>query len=346
MTAVRLDPIVLGPNFVTQPPPYVGGGGIARFRGAPPTDHPLPEDWVGSTVLRFGETEDGLTRLPGGGFLRDVLAADPVGFLGGEHVDAFGSSPAVLVKLLDAANRLTVHVHPTDDFARRHLSCDFGKTEAWIVLATEGDEGEVWVGFTRDVGEAELARWHETAAAEEMLANLHRIAVREGTAVLVPAGVPHAIGANVLVLELQQPTDFSIGVEPFVPTDGSPSCDDLGLGARTALRAVDRAEWTEDRLRELVGPGAFRPGRILPSSADPFFRADLVSGPEGSRTIEPGFSIVVGLRGQGTLSGGASDGVLSVTRGSTVLVPHAAGPMTLDGDVSAIVCRPGDPADR
>jgi mannose-6-phosphate isomerase len=343
LKAPHLDPVRLGPNYAKHFPQYVGGGGIARFRGIEASEPAAPEDWVGSTTTRFGAEDNGLTRLQDGTLLRDAVEADPLGYLGDEHVAAFGANAGVLVKLLDSANRLGVHLHPDDDFARRHLNCDYGKTEAWIVLGTGGTEGEVWVGFTRDVSEAELADWRATQAVDEMLANLHHVAVKEGSAVLVPAGVPHAIGAHVLVLELQQPTDFSISLERRVlPGETQGSGGDLGLGTELALKAVDRAAWSQERVKHLIGPGVSGPGPILPPPADPFFRTALVSGGESGR-LEPGFAVVVGVRGSGALTGGRSAGAIPLERGSTVLVPYGAGPTTLTGDVDVVVCRPGDP---
>jgi mannose-6-phosphate isomerase len=342
--APYLDPVRLGPNYAKYSPQYVGGGGIARFRGIEAHEPIAPEDWVGSDTARFGAEEGGLTRLDDGTLLRDAIEKDPLGYLGDEHVAAFGANAGMLVKLLDSANRLNVHLHPSDDFARQHLNCDYGKTEAWIVLETAATGGEVWLGFTRDVGEAELADWRSTQAVDEMLANLHHVPVKEGSAVLVPAGVPHAIGANVLVLELQQPTDFSITLERRVQPGGPPaSGDDLGLTTELVLQSVDREAWPEDRLQHLLGPGISGPGPILPPSADPFFRTELVSGGSHGR-LEAGFAVVVGVRGSGALKGSASEGAIPLTRGSTVLVPYGAGPATITGDVDVIVCRPGDPS--
>lgn len=343
MQAPYLDPVRLGPNYAKHSPQYVGGGGIARFRGIEVHEPAAPEDWVGSGTARFGAEENGLTRLPDGTLLRDAIEKDPLGYLGDEHVAAFGANAGVLVKLLDSANRLGVHLHPSDDFARQHLNCDYGKTEAWIVLGTAASGGAVWLGFTRDVGEAELADWRSTQAVDQMLANLHHVPVKEGSAVLVPAGVPHAIGAHVLVLELQQPTDFSISLERRVqPGEPPASGGDLGLTTELALQAVDREAWSEDRLQHLLGPGISGPGPILPPPADPFFRTELVSGGDHGR-LEAGLAVLVGVRGSGTLKGGASQGAIPLARGSTVLVPYGAGPTTVTGDVDVVVCRPGDP---
>src|SRR5690606_28817774 len=71
-----------------------------------------PEDWVASTATVFRHSTEGLTRLPDGRWLRDAVQAAPIGWLGRRHVDAHGTSTALLVKLLDAGQRLPVHFHP------------------------------------------------------------------------------------------------------------------------------------------------------------------------------------------------------------------------------------------
>ena len=101
-------------------------------------------------------------------------------------------------------------MHPNRDFAKRHLGCVHGKTEAWIVLSES--PGEVFLGFDREVAEEELAGWVASQAIEEMLGSLNEVSVSRGDAVLVPAGIPHAIGAGVFAVELQEPTDFSVAL--------------------------------------------------------------------------------------------------------------------------------------
>ncbi len=329
----RLRPFVLPPNYVTQA--YTSGGASARFRGIDPAQQPSPEDWIGSVTTRWGLAPAGLTRLPDGRLLASAIEDDPEGFLGPEHVAQFGNDPGLLVKLLDAAERLFIHAHPDDAFASRHLGCAHGKTEAWVVLATTGDgEGEVFAGFTRPVSPDELAGWVAEQSVAEMLASLHRIPVRAGTAMLVPAGVPHAVGAGVLILELQQPTDFSIMLERRSPADG-----DLALGWDLALQAVDRGAWSAARLAKLLGPGTSTAGRVLPEIADPFFRADLVQGTSGTR-LEPGFAIAVGIAGSGEVRGDFPGGPVPVASGTTLLVPHGAGAVTVAGAVEVVICRP------
>lgn len=265
-------PSILAPNLIAHF--YPGSGAIARFRGLEAGAVVSPEDWVGSATKRYGHDLSGLSRLEDGGFLADAIVKDPVAFLGPDHVEAFGVDTGLLVKLLDPGERLIVHSHPDRTFANRHLGCAHGKTEAWIVLSES--PGEVFLGFDRQVAEEELAGWVASQSIDEMLGSLNTLSVSRGDAVLVPAGIPHAIGAGVFAVELQEPTDFSFALEHRNFTD-----PDLRLGWDLALSSVDRSAWPADRLARLAGPGLKTAGRVLPAQADPFFRADLVVSPEG-----------------------------------------------------------------
>jgi len=77
-----------------------------------------PEEWIGSTTTRFGEAINGLSKLSDGQLLKDVINADPIAWLGEQHLDKFGVSTEILVKLLDPDQRLPVHYHPDQRFAK------------------------------------------------------------------------------------------------------------------------------------------------------------------------------------------------------------------------------------
>ena len=338
-------PVVLGPN---QPAHfYRGGAGIARFRGTPQPSACSPEDWVGSTTEIFSRPGVGLTRLDSGETLRDAINAEPGGFLGPGHVARHGADLALLVKILDTDQRLVVHFHPDRDFAARRLGSRYGKTEAWIILNTrqEGNDasaGHVYLGFKRDADPAVIRRWVDGQDTAAIRGSLNEIAVAPGDTCLVPAGVPHAIGAGITLVELQEPTDFSILLEwAGFAIDGVKD-GHLGLGFDLALTALDYSGWDQRRLRTLRAPrpgAAERPGvtRLLPPRADTFFRAERVdvSAPV---TFEPGYAILIVVSGQGRIAYPA--GSLPVHRGSTILVPYAVGPTTLDGHCQALRCLP------
>jgi mannose-6-phosphate isomerase len=336
-----VKPIVLEAN---QPPRfYQGGASIADFRGDPrPTDN-RPEDWVGSSTTLFGQEQDGLTTLADGSLLRDAIAADPEAYLGGEHAALFGADPGLLVKLLDAGERLPVHLHPDREFARRHLDCPYGKTEAWVIVEARPD-ATVHLGFKRDLDAATVRGWVDAQDSAAMLDAMHALPVRAGDGVLVPAGLPHAIGEGIFLVELQEPTDFSVllewqGFDIDGPADGH-----LGLGFDLALQCVDRSGWAAERLEQLRRHAheegdpqeGVRP--LLVPAAEPFFRAEGLTVP-GPLTLEPAFAILVVVAGGGRLRT-EHGGELELRRGQTVLVPHAAGRAELSGRLKAVRCRP------
>lgn len=346
MTTTRdpalLAPIVLAPN---QPlaRPYRGGAGIARFRGLPfgGDDH-TSEDFVGSTTAVHGSAAVGLTTLPDGTLLRDAIAADPIGFLGPEHLARFGPSPALLVKLLHTGERLFVHAHPGDEFARTVLHEPHGKTEAWIVVDAEPGS-EARLGFTRDVAAAEIRHWFSDQDAEAMLAAMHRVSLRAGDTLFVPAGLPHAIGPGLTLVELQQPVDLSLILEYA----GRPGLDAasalLGLTLGETLPALLTTALSSNELAALRGTladAATPIGRLFPPAADPFFAAALLR-PTPSLQLSPGFAILVVTAGAGVLDW--ADGSLALERGATVLIPHGAGPVDVKGGVSAIAAFPPRP---
>ncbi len=316
---------------------YRGAGRIHRFRGvAAPDDPHYPEDWIGSTTSRFGQAPLGLSVLPGGEVLADAIAARPQWWLGAEHVAAHGANPTILVKLLDAGQRLPVHVHPDRRFAHDHLASPYGKTEAWVVVEAEPG-AVVHLGFSRDVAPDELAGWVADQRVDEMLAATNQVPVRAGDAVLCPAGVPHAIGAGVFMVEVQEPTDFSVLLEWKGFADG-PEAGHLGLGYELALSCVDRQAWSPERLGDLKGP---RGPRLLPEAADPFFAVERLR-PDPVTALEPAFSVVVVTAGAGVISS-EHEPPLAVRAGHTVLVPYGAGRCALRGQVEAVRCKPAPP---
>ncbi|TVT48371.1 mannose-6-phosphate isomerase [Amycolatopsis rhizosphaerae] len=335
-------PIKLPAN---QPPQfYRGGAAIAALRGASGPDTAYgPEDWVASTTTRYGQAESGLTPLPDGRWLRDAVHADPAAWLGEAHVAEFADSTALLVKLLDAGQRLPVHFHPSDGFARRHFDSHFGKTEAWIVVGTSGDDPRVYPGFRERTDPATIGAWVRDQDTDAMLGALNSVSVSTGDAVFIPAGLPHAIGEGVFVVELQQPTDFSLTIEWRNFLD-SPEKGHLGIGFDTALKALDTTGHDPETLirRTAEEPGQ-RVELLVPGAAG-FFRADRLR-PDPALALDPSFTVLVVLDGQGRLRT-EHGGELPLGRGDTVVVPYAAGQSELSGGLTVIRCRPPAPGGR
>lgn len=321
---------------------YQGGALLSALRGTDKVDW-YPEEWLASATARFGETVDGISTLPDGRLVTEAIASDPAGWLGPDHVAAFGADPAVLVKLLDGGERLPVHVHPNRAFAGQHLNCPYGKTEAWVIIETTGDDPHVYLGFKDQVDAGTLAKLVESQDSQAFLNLMNRIPVSVGDTIVVPAGTAHASGEGVFFVELQEPTDFSILLEhaPY-DLDGETK-GHLGLGFDLALEAVDRSALTPAGLEKLRGHVDYADAgdalqKAFTAAADPYFRAD-VATPVSTVEVPAGFAIVVVLDGEGQLAGSNVE-ALSVRRGDVALVPYAAGDVTVTGDVTTIWARP------
>jgi mannose-6-phosphate isomerase len=313
---------------------YRGGRRITELRGEAPASDFEPEDWIGSVTSVAGEAPVGQTVLDDGTLLSDAIGADPEYWLGSAHVRSFGADPMLLTKMLDAGQRLPVHAHPDRPWAASHLAATHGKTEAWYVLTPS----EVWLGLVHDLSRAELGGMASRQDVGTLLAAMHRVEVGRGDVVHVPAGILHAIGEGILLVELQEPEDLSILVEWRGFAVDGPAKGHLGVGFDTALTAVEVRARGADELEGLVhraGGG----GPLLPAEASPFFRMERVEL-DGSATIDPGFAVAIVLSGDVTLTGARSDAAAALTRGSTVLLPHAVGEVALRGTAEILVCRP------
>ena len=108
----------------------------------------------------------------------------------------------LLIKLLDANRWLSVQVHPDDAYAREHAG-ELGKTELWIILHAEPG-AEVIYGLKDGVTREQFAQAAANGQIEHML---HRVSIRSGDAVYVPAGTVHALGPGAIVAEIQQNSD-------------------------------------------------------------------------------------------------------------------------------------------
>lgn len=156
---------------------------------------------------------------------------------GGELLGRHAPQPSfpLLFKFLDAQKTLSVQVHPDDERAARLTPADLGKTEAWVVLAAEPGSliyAGLKRGFDRHALEREVAR-----GTCELC--LHRFEPRVGDCVFLPSGVVHAIGAGLLVAEIQQASDTTYRLFDFnrLGPDGKPRA----LHVEQALEAIDFA---------------------------------------------------------------------------------------------------------
>jgi len=334
-------PIPLAPNLIDHH--YLGGAKIAALRRIPCTSEFQPEEWLGATVSRADSPVTGLAQTKDGALLRDLIMGDPAGWIGPSHsTAATPGDTGLLVKLLDAGQRLPVHVHPSRAFARAHLDCPYGKTEAWYVLDCAPGSA-FYLGWNTDVDSTEVDRRRDAQDSEWMLAHMNRIEAQRGMGILVPAGTVHAIDAGIFVAEVQEPTDFSLLLEWSITTSTRDESH-LGIGFDRAMSLVtmtattaDLAMLTSHNDRVVDGP---RPTSLLPSAADPYFRIWCAKPTSDDSTeIRRGFAIALVLSGSGSFSGA---GTITFSAGDVFAVPESFGDWRIAGTGEVLVATPGD----
>jgi len=307
----------LPPNRVWRT--YPGGRTLDALAGvAAPADTHLAEDWIASTTRAVNRGREhlpegvsqvcvGLDATP-----RDfaqLLASDPEYFLGTAHAKKFGAQPQLLVKFLDSGTRLHFQVHPTREFAQQFLGAPSGKTEAYHVLAVREVErvapnalpspateiqgalratrstteptGYIYVGFQRPPSRAELRRMIEAQDVAAIEACFDKIPVRPGDTFIIPGGTPHALGAGLFLVEIQEPSDLVVRFEferagYLLPESarfmerGLDFCLDVFNLAPLSSAAIDqRIRCRPRRVREL-GPGSWQDELVGPAQTDCF----------------------------------------------------------------------------
>lgn len=324
---------------------YTELSGVSALHGdSNGEDGHFPEEWILSTVAarnagREQFPEEGMSHLRGTDVtLKSVLESDTEGYLG---KGAAQPTLGVLTKLIDSAERLTLQVHPDRPTALRLFQSQYGKTECWHILSghpVNGEEPCIYYGFQPDMTRA---RWEALFHAQDipgMLAGMQKYPVHPGDTILIEGGMPHAIGAGCFLVEIQEPTDYTIRVERTTPS-GFAVADSMchqGLGFEKMFECFHY----EPHSREEIHDRWFiEPETVLKTAGGsittlvgyrntPLFRLDEVNVSD-TLTVDcpPRGSGIYVLEGAGTLS--ANGRSLPLKKTDQLFVPAGTGRFTL-----------------
>jgi mannose-6-phosphate isomerase len=195
----KLYPLKFEPIFKSN---AWGGSRLRPFFGKPTSTEPTGEAWVLSDV--DGSPSVVANGALAGKTLRELLATDAKRILGIVSLSR-GRFP-VLLKFLDAREKLSVQVHPTDAQAHAKKPGQLGKTEAWVVLESDAEKSLLYAGFRPGVT-AESFRAAMTA--KTVPDTLHQYTPKVGDCVFLEAGTVHAIGEHLFLFEVQQTSDIT-----------------------------------------------------------------------------------------------------------------------------------------
>ncbi len=192
---------------------YTGGKLMGKFLGKDFEDDFYPEEWVASAVKALNEKvsdeHEGISKIQDSNlYFDEAIKQYPTEMLGDKK------NLSVLVKYLDSAIRLPVQAHPTKEFSKKHFNSPYGKEECWYILDTR-EGASVCFGFKDGVTEEDFRHAINESETDKnaMEKLLQKYEVKKGDVVYIPAKTVHAIGYGCLILEVQEPTDFTIQPE-------------------------------------------------------------------------------------------------------------------------------------
>jgi len=243
--------------------------------------------------------------------LGELLENDREAMLGRSARDYPDGRFPLLVKLLDATATLSVQVHPDDAWAGEHGLPDPGKTEAWYVLHAE-PEAVIFMGPRLDVTRDDLARMIEEERVEEAL---HRVAVRAGDVMFCPAGAMHAIGAGLVLVEIQQNSDTTYRVYDWGRRPGGKA---RPLHVKEALEAIAFGRALEGKVEPRVLARAPIEREAL-IACDTFVLERWATSESFSVDRQDEMVVLIVIDGSATCFGGGLE--IEITRGDTVMGP-------------------------
>ncbi|MBQ4145536.1 MAG: mannose-6-phosphate isomerase, partial [Clostridia bacterium] len=247
----------------------------------------------------------------------------------------------VLVKFLDSAIRLPIQAHPDKAFSRKYFSSDHGKEESWIILGKR-EGGCIYFGFDEKVTREDFAKAIEESATNKSVMEplLVRREVEVGDVVFVPAKAVHAIGAGCLILEIQEPTDFTIQPEYWCgDTPLSNEVMYLGLDKETALDCFDFSPITDFKVipKVVEEKDEIKIEALIDENLTQNFAVNRITLNNGPYIPQKDAAIYVITEGAGTISGNGYQRELK--QGDYFLMPHLAiGKFKIDGSLTIMEC--------
>lgn len=325
---------------------YLGGAQYKDLCGDDGSDNYFPEEWIASRVKAinpryFGE-RDGVSVVKGTDiFFDDLLENCRKQLLGDRKYDC-------LVKYLDSAIRLPVQVHPTKEFSRKYFGSEYGKTEAWLVIATRPN-AKIYFGFNKPMTKEEFSQYEVESenVPNIMQGILGEVDAKVGDMYLIPGGLVHAIGQGCTIIEVQEPTDFTIQPENWCGTYHISEQEKyIGLTKSQALDCFDYDMWGEKAIKRaqiepnvVVDQDGYKKEKLIDYDDTPCFAENRHTLTGGSFVMDYAPSVWIVLDGSVEIVG--ENYHMKATKGEYFFLPYVAeNKFKVTGWATLIECLP------
>jgi len=323
---MQLYPMIFSPIFKDY---LWGGRRLERFGRKLPDGKQIAESW------EIAAHEDGMTVVENGDCagktlhsLVELMGEDLVGTQNYWALER-GKFP-LLVKLLDANEKLSVQVHPKDNYAQENENGSLGKTEMWVVLDAT-PEAAIIYGFSEEMNREKL---RQAIKLGNLDAFLQKVKINRGDTICVPAGTLHAILAGAVIAEIQQNSNVTYRVYDWnrVGDDGRPR--DLHVDKALDVINFNQVGYQISPPEVVNTTSAFIRERLCTNS---YFATERLS-------IQPGGDYVGACNGAsleiwGVLEGEANIAGQFVSAVRFVLLPASMGQFEIHAPKGAVLLR-------
>jgi mannose-6-phosphate isomerase len=242
--------------------------------------------------------------------LKQLIDERAEDLLGKSVVERFGKEFPILIKFIDAKKDLSIQLHPNDELAKkRHDS--LGKTEMWYVMDADED-AQLIVGFNRDVSREEYTESLENDTLTDLL-NYEKVS--RGDTFFIKTGKVHAIGAGVLLAEIQQTSDITYRIFDFNRRDKNGNLRELHTGL--ALDAIDYKR--KDDFKVDYGKDADSENGMVDCQHFKTNYLRLTGNWNQDLSARDSFTILMCVGGSANIAN--ENGAVDIEKGETVLVP-------------------------
>lgn len=255
--------------------------------------------------------------------LNDLINSYPEAFLGKKVFERFGNEFPLLFKYLDAREDLSIQVHPNDALANeRHNS--FGKTEMWYVLQADANSNLI-VGFKEDSNAKEYI---ENLENKTLLNILDQVEVKQGDVFFLETGTVHAIGAGLVIAEIQQTSDITYRLYDFDRVDASGNQRELHIDL-----ALDAINYKKINTFKEYEKQINHSNNMVNC---PYFTTNFIPLDGRIDVNKNGDSFTVYMCTEGTVDIGYNQNSFNYKKGDTILIPAALTHYTLSGNASLL----------
>tara|TARA_R110002050_G_scaffold286121_3_gene436439 strand:- start:42730 stop:43692 length:963 start_codon:yes stop_codon:yes gene_type:complete len=293
-----------------------GGRKLGDIFGKPIESDITGESWEISTVK--GDISVVSNGDLAGSTLQDLIDANSEALLGKSVVARFGKEFPILIKFIDAKQDLSIQLHPNDKLAKeRHNS--FGKTEMWYIMDADKD-ADLIVGFNKNVTKEEYQKSIEN---DTLLDLLNYEKVKEGDTFFINTGKIHAIGAGVVLAEIQQTSDVTYRVFDFNRKDKEGNLRELHTDM-----AVDAMDYQQKD--DFIVKYSKENNAVNTMVDCPYFKTNYINLSENFKqdiSNRDSFTIYMCVSGSATVVN--DSGEATIKKGETVLVPANSKQITL-----------------